>query len=208
MDSENLVVFAAIALISVGAVVAYFFSPARRLKRRLDRTPVVPIANLEPGAVVRVVGEVALVDDGLKSPVYQQACAYFTVDVRVREYSNAHRGQSWYVARTLERRCDFGVRDASGVVHVDSRGARFFVETASLVLGDRGETEPPPHLVEFLRAYGHPLTNKQGRPRTFGFDEGVVAASARVDVLGTVERRPDGKRVLGGAHLVVRSAEL
>lgn len=194
---ETLGPFVAIALILVIFGLVYWLAPARRLRRQISRTPRAKVSELRPGDRVKVSGTVRLLGEPLQSPVYQEACAYWQVEVSAREYSQAQEGMTWFLLRTRRDQMDFALHDETGEVRVAVDHSRFAVTTAQWRASEY-DTELPPHLLRFLEEHGHPLKDKKGRNRVFGFDEGIIGDGEAVEVLGTVEAGPDGELMLTG----------
>ena len=90
-------------------------SPRARARRAAERSRPTPIAEIEPGATVRVVGRVALGADPLEAPFSGRACAHFEAVVE-RRHPRGYRER----ARAVQTHA-FWIADATGRVYVDAR---------------------------------------------------------------------------------------
>lgn len=185
------------------------FTARRGVIRKLSQLPRIKVSELQPGTRVKVAGTVRLRGEALVSPVYQQACAYWHVEVLAWEWSRSQQTMSWYSLRTKQQQMDFVLSDETGEVRVAVDYSHFHATTAQFRAAEH-DPELPPHLVRFLEEHGHARKDDKGRARVFGFDEAIIADGEAVEIVGTVQSDPDGGLVLAGtlkAPLLVLDAE-
>jgi hypothetical protein len=190
-----------LGLLGVGLVVAtsiaiyrQVFSAPAKAKRALSARPPRRIADVEDGAVVKIVGKVELLEAPLVSPIAQRECAFY--EAFVEEELGDENGSNW-TQRIAERYArNFVVREGSSKAVVDVSGATFAivadVHTRSGFLNDA-----TPELEVFLRKYDQESTGLLGFNRTFRYREGAIEAGEIVSVLGRArwERDPDVESV-------------
>lgn len=186
-----------IVLTLVVILVGARFTARRGASRKLSRLPRVKVSELQPGTRVKVAGTVRLRGEPLVSPVYQQACAYWHVEILAWEWSRSQRTMSWYSLRTKQQQMDFVLSDETGEIRVAVDHSQFHATTAQFRALEQ-DPELPPHLARFLDAHGHRRKDDKGRDRVFGFDEAIIAEGEAVEIVGTVQSDPDRGLVLAG----------
>ena len=163
-----------------------------RRRRRVDRLPTVRIADVEPGAVVKIVGTVeAIVPDGaapsdaplLEAPLTGQRALAFVTSVDIHDETQRGSPGSFTPYRREKQARDFRVRDESGVAIVRVHGADIIAEP-----------HPVPAEAERQRRW---LRKVHGRsrflfvvPRKLVYAETALRPGAEVVVLGRCAASP------------------
>ena len=185
---------------------------AQRHRRRLDRLPTVRIADVKPGAVVKIAGRVeAIAADGadaadallLEAPLTGQRALAFVTHVQVHDEERNGPG-SFTPYRQEKQALDFRVRDESGVALVR-------VDRANVVAEPRGVADQDGRQKRWLRKV-------QGRsrflfvvPRKLVYAETALRLGAEVVVLGRCVASPAGAkegpyREAGGEPMITLEA--
>jgi hypothetical protein len=169
------------------ALVAWFFSSEKRIKRKLRAAQKWAIGELPENTIGRVIGEVQPLDRTLTAPLTGRACVYYVA--KVEQYRSNGRSGGW---RTIIRETDgvpFRLVDHTGHAIVDPTKAQvaltFDDKTMSGTFDDATPIE-----VAFLTKHGKTsegwLFNKKLR-----YTEAVVDLGETIAVLGSGVREGD-----------------
>jgi hypothetical protein len=189
---DPIVIVLLIAGAGVIVFLAWYFSKAQRLKRKLRGTPVCSISRLTPDAPGRVVGTARAHGETLTAPLTARTCLYYLVEVKER------RGKHWTTILTEARGVAFVLDDGTGRALVDP-------ERAELALDfDRNDSSgtfqgASPAQEALLARHGRGsvglIFNKSLRYR-----EATIAVGERIAVLGHCERAPGAPGMAYGAQ--------
>ncbi len=183
--SDTLVtVSVAIGAVVVLGIVAYFiFSPTQRAKRRFKNTPLVPVSKcMIPGGPYRISGKLKYVETPIKAPMSNRPCAYF--EFKVMEQRSSGKNTHWVTIIDHNAGGDFAVFDHSGTAGVELTDSKVLLTQDA---AERSGTfnEATPELEAILNQYGHSgkgfFFNKNLR-----YTEGVLEEGEMVAVAGMV----------------------
>jgi len=210
---ELMLIFGAVALTAVGAVVWHFnFSSRAKARRTLSGTPRVPIAEVRDGMVIKLVGKLRLDDDAkpLIAPLSKRPCAHFGLKIERRESTG--NTSYWKTIVNESESQPFWLVDPSGRALIEA-----IVPNVVLNLDAHRTSgtfnEATPDLDALLARHGHSsrgwVFNKNIR-----YTEGVLEAGEIVAVVGLckLETDPDPQAEGGGyrerpMRLVVRATD-
>jgi hypothetical protein len=91
--------------------------PRARARRAAERSHLAPVAEIAPGAIVKIVGRITFDDEPLEAPFSGRRCTHFEATVE-RRHARGFKEK----ARTASTR-SFWVEDDSGRIYVDARNA-------------------------------------------------------------------------------------
>ena len=167
----------------------------QRHRRRLDRLPTVRIADVKPGAVVKIAGRVeAIAADGagvteallLEAPLTGQRALAFVTHVQVHDEQRDGPG-SFTPYRREKQALDFRVRDESGVALVR-------VDRAEVVAEPRGVADAGERQKRWLRKVHGRSRFLWVVPRKLRYAETALRLGAEVVVLGRCAASPPGAK--------------
>ena len=170
--------FPAFALVMAVVIMGYalWLQPRRRARRVLGRLVNTPIAEIKNGEWAKVTGIVSVRAPLLTSPIREQECIGFRLDVE--RVDGTH-------STVFERQAcgAFTIADDTGQVHVDG--------PFLLGLDAQGDwSTMRPRLLALLDAAGVP-TLQLASYRGFAFREALLQPGDRVSVLGLAFLEPD-----------------
>ena len=170
--------FPAFALVMAVVIMGYalWLQPRRRARRVLGRLVNTPIAEIKNGEWAKVTGIVSMRAPLLTSPIAEQECIGFRLDVE--RVDGTH-------STVFERQAcgAFTIADDTGQLHVDG----------PFLLGLDGQGDwstMRPRLLALLDAAGVP-TLQLASYRGFAFREALLQPGDRVSVLGLAFLEPD-----------------
>lgn len=175
----------------VCAAIAWFFTRQERVRRAL-KAPIVPIAKVRAGQMVRVTGTLVLGDGSLEAPLSHRTCAHFDAVVE-EQFGDAWR-DTWHTIAHETSSRPFFIEDATGKIEIDT--TRF----EGIIVRDHHKAKGDLDL-EQARVF----LNRHGRQteivpdRVLRYREGVLEAGEIVTVMGRVRREDRG----GAEHLVI-----
>lgn len=179
--------FALLAMGLIGGL--YFFIKGfswLKFKRMLENTPTSKIRSLAMG-LVEVYGEVVpSVGMALKAPLTESGCVYYKY--RVEEHRGSGKNSRWVTLMADEKLSPFFLRDETGTVLVDLKGANVDIPSDFSASSSVG-SDPPANVMKFLNAnnirHDSFWMNKQMR-----FTEWHIAPGDKLYVLGTAGDNP------------------
>jgi len=176
-----------IVLIAGMFLVAWYFSPAARLKRELKATPRMPLRELPESTRARVVGGAHPIDGTLEAPLTGRPCLYYVVTVE--QHHSTGRSSYWKQIIKEERGLTFLLDDGTGKAIVDPSAAKVALDVDGK--GDSGTfDEPNARESAFLQRHG---TNGQGWVfnKRLRYREAVIEVGETVAIVGEGVREPD-----------------
>jgi E3 Ubiquitin ligase len=179
--------FLIILLVGGFLALAWYFSPARRIKRELRATRRVALRELPESTRARVVGAARIIEGSLEAPLTGRACLYYVVTVE-QHHSNG-RSSYWKNIIREERGVSFLLDDGTGRAIVDPNAAK-----VALDVDGRGNSgtfdEPDEREAAFLARHG---TSGQGWVfnKRLRYREAVIEVGETVAIVGEGVREPD-----------------
>jgi len=182
------IAFAVVSIgISVGFALQYWNHPDRVAKRRITAMPLVPIADVSEGDLVRISGAVKVDRKTvLEAPLTGRRCAGYVVEV----FHATHRRDEGTVELVREQQLtNFVLEDATGSAHIDTFGAEL------VLVRDRAESisgtlEPGVRAQHLLDDHG---IESKGflLQKNLMFREGILAPNEKITVVGKARREGD-----------------
>ena len=164
----------AVAALAMGY--AWWSRPPRRSRREILPTANTPIAGIKQGERIRITGTVSALAPLLTSPVGEQDCIGFRLDIE--------RVDGAYPTVFERQACGaFAIADDTGEICVDGPFLLGLPTTGEL-------STMRPRLLELLQAAGVPRLELPSY-RGFAFREALLLPGDRVSVVGRVFLEPD-----------------
>lgn len=182
-----LIVVGVIAII----VLAIYFSPDRRVLRKLRATPLLPCAQVAEGQEARIAGTVGVFEATLTAPLTGRQCVYFRVTVTEERGSGKNRRTVTIIDEI--RGVPFVVSDATGRAIIDPSKAKVALDmdgkSRSGTFDNATEAENA-LLARHGKSSGGIIFNK-----ALTYREGVIEPGEQVAVAGSGVREPDPQAV-------------
>jgi len=175
-----------IALLATPAVVRWFASEPRKVRRALKEAPLVAIAAFPDGGTARVAGRATPIQPALTAPLSGRPCVYY--EVIVDEYDE---GWSRLVHEAAGVR--FAIEDDTGRAIVDPTHVR--IDLRQDHKEGTGLFRDADALHEdFLARHGH-TSNGYFANKTIRYRESAITVGERVNAFGGGVREPDPEAV-------------
>lgn len=170
---------------------------ARRLRtwRAIRKTPTSLAGAIAPGPV-EVAGRAEPLERGRtgRGPFSGEEAVFGTWVVE--EYRSRGKRSEWVTLARGAVGGAFRVVDVTGGAVVEPEGAELDVEETWRG-GSGFMKDPPPHVIEFLRARGLDFEGWFGINKRMRFRESLLREGATVYVLGTADTGPTGRTLIG-----------
>lgn len=174
---------------------AYFFYNALvslRLKRLIENTPTSKIRSIAMGFVEVFGGVGAVGDKILKSPIANKNCVYYRY--YVQEYKRENKKNRWVTIREGTDSVCFELKDNTGAVVVDPKGAQVEIPVRYQLTSD-DENKLPTNVNTFLKKQGiNPIgaifTKGLRFSKRLRFIEHFIAPKDDLYVMGTAGDNP------------------
>lgn len=156
-------------------------------KRLIENTPTSKIRSLAMG-LVEIYGEVLPEKKNLlKSPFSQKDCVYckYTIEEYRREGKNSH----WVTVKSAEKMAQFYLKDDTGTVLVDPRGARLEIPMDFEFNSGWGK-DPPESVKQFLKNNKMNFEDFLGFNKTMRYREYIIEPGNNIYVMGTAGDNP------------------
>lgn len=178
---DNIFVYVIIAGLIVAFILASYFSKKAIIKRKLRKAELKSLEHFRDGEVGKVVGQVQLVDEGLRAPLSDRRCAYYHVLVEQKVSS----GKSSHWKKLIEEEVADKLVLRSGANYAFVRRGNI----ESLIVKDRSYSsgfmnDAAEHLEWYLNSKGILSENMLGFNKTIRYREGVLEEGEEVAVLG------------------------
>ena len=158
----------------------WWFNADTKAKRKIKNTPVVSVADIQEGTLVKVVGAVDCASEPMQAPLSGRACTFFRI--KVSEYRRRGKNSSWVTIIDDTDGIEFIVSDSTGGAFVDPSLVRAVLDQDakfnSGLMSGAGE-----NLEAYLSAHGRSskgiVFNKSMK-----YHEGIVEPGEVVAVVG------------------------
>lgn len=172
-----------VVLVIAIIVLAWYFSPAQVIKRKLKKVPVRTLIEAGNVGVVRITGKVLADGLTLDTPLSGTRCAWY--GAYVDEYRSSGKSGHWVQIIQEENCTEFLLDDGTGVARVRCITPQVSSprdhETGSGAFDDASPVEEA-----FLRKHGRQSTGLLGFNRRIRYREAKFEAGETVTVLGMV----------------------
>lgn len=184
----------------------FFFAGiwAFRRKRLVENVPTSKVRSLAMGRV-EVYGKAEpLGGKPLKAPISQEDCLYYRFSIQEKRGSGKH--SRWVTVAASESDSPFLLRDETGAVMVDPRGAEMDC-LKNTVVGSGFMKDPPQHVKELLKSLNVPFEGSiLGINKTMSYAESWLPPNLNLYVLGTAGDNPlvgEGSQEQGFADVMI-----
>ena len=183
---EPLLLFViAAAVISIIAIVSYFFSNKQVIKRTLIKIPHKPIGSLKTNEFTKINGKALHVTEPLIAPLSQRKCIFYTIKIQ-EKWSN---GNSTYwktlVNETMiqdffiENNGDYAI--VKPVKHPKNYISHLVVDKKT---SSGTFNEPTPKFQSLLKRYDISSTNFFGWNKSLRYTEAIIEIGEHITVAG------------------------
>jgi len=158
------------------------------LRRRMliENTPTSKVRSLAMG-LVEIYGQVVQAGQILKGPFSGNDCVYYKY--AIEEYRQQGKSSRWVTVKKGEERVNFYLKDGTGRVLVDPRGADIEL-SKDYEFGSGWGKDPPQKLLDFLEREGLKHEGFFGFNKQMRFREYDIAPGDRLYVMGTAGDNP------------------
>lgn len=157
-----------------------------RQKRLIENTPTSKIRSLAMG-LVEIYGQVVPAGQILKGPFSGKECVYYKY--AIEEYRQQGKSSRWVTVKKGEERTNFYLKDETGGVLVDPRGAGIEL-SKDYEFGSGWSKDPPQSVLDFLEREGLKHEGFFGFNKQMRFREYDIAPGDRLYVMGTAGDNP------------------
>jgi hypothetical protein len=169
---------------SVLFVVGLYF---QRKKQLIADTPTSMIRSLAMG-LVEIYGQVIPIKERLlKSPFTDKDCVYYRYTVE--EYRSSGKSSHWVTIKKEEQRDLFYLKDETGTVLIDPKGAQIEAQKDFECQSGLGK-DPPEQVFRFLRSRNLSHEGFLGLNKTMRYRETVIVPGDRLYIMGTAGENP------------------
>ncbi|MBS3097168.1 hypothetical protein J4209_00065 [Candidatus Woesearchaeota archaeon] len=177
------------SLIGLGFGIYLFVSGFRwfREKRLIENMPTSKIRSIAMG-MVEIFGE-AFPQKGkaLKSPFSNNDCVYYRYTIE--EYRSSGKSSKWVIVKKGESRTYFYLKDETGSVLIDPKGAKIDIPKDFEFNSSLGK-DPPDKIKSFLKSNGVGFEGLFGMNKTMRYIEHFIAPRDKVYIMGTAGDNP------------------
>ncbi len=179
---ENIYVFAiAVFVIVCIVVLSLLFSKKAIVKRKLRRTPLVPISMFRNEETARIVGKVVLVGEALEAPLSGRKCAYYYI--HVEQKTSSGKSTSWRTIIEEEVAGDFVVYESNSCAMIDTKKVKsYIVEDRKYSSGTFHDAEE--RMEKYLNAHNNESTGFLGFNKALRYKEGILEPGETIAVVG------------------------
>jgi hypothetical protein len=162
-------------------IIAALNNEKAKFKRRLKKSPLKKIGEIQDGEVVRFVGKVEFIDEPVIAPLSFRPSAFYYVEVEKKVKSG--KSSTWRTIIKEQRRTKFAIRDENGIALIDQEHFKSLV-----VMDERHSSgtfnDATEELEAFLNSHGYQSEGSFGFNKTLRYHEGVLEKDETVAVLG------------------------
>jgi hypothetical protein len=156
-------------------------------KRLIENIPTSKVRSLAMG-LVEISGEAKLADKhALKSPFSNKDCVYYKYTVE--EYCKQGKSHKWVTRKKGAESVNFYLKDATGAVLVDPKGANIDIPADNEFKSKWGR-DPPAVVMNFLKAKNISFEGFFGANKTMRYREYFLAPKDKVYLMGTAGKNP------------------
>ncbi len=187
---DNPLLFFASVLLIIGIIFFSIGLSQWRLKRIIENTPTSKIRSIAMG-LVEISGTVAKpFTEWLISPFTKQNCAYYSCTIQ--EHRKQGKTSTWVTIFSRILSVPFYVKDNTGTVLVDARGAT--IDTQTVYTKQTGLfssiSSLPKPIVQYCNLNNIGIKGILGMQRPLKFTEQILPVNSTVYVLGTAGDNP------------------
>lgn len=168
-----------VAIIAIVFLV-WWFNADTKAKRKIKNTPIVSVADIQEGALVKVVGAVDCAGEPMPAPLSGRPCTFFRI--KVSEYRSRGKSGSYVTIIDDTDGIEFIVSDSTGGAFVDPSLVRAVLEVDAKFNSGLMKTAGE-NLEAYLSAHGRSskgwVFNKRMK-----YYEGVIEPGETVAVVG------------------------
>ena len=188
------------ALMGLGFGIFSFIVGLRKLflKRMIENIPTSKARSVAMG-LVEVYGEVVPIKT-LKSPFCGKDCVYYKY--QIEEMRSDGKSSHWATLKKEEESTPFRLRDETGEIIVDCKGANVEISYDHRFESSTGR-DPPPQVVSFLKASRIAHEGFLGINKHMRYTEWFISPKEKVYVLGTASDNPNVKLTSKGMENVI-----
>lgn len=170
-----------IFLVAIIIIAGAFFSRKAIVARRLRKTQMKRIRDVQDGEVIRLTGNVKLLGETLRAPLSGRKCAYFHVHVERHQHNGKH--SHWHTIINDEQMGDLVIHDSTGYAMVTTEFIKSYVmkdrEYESGFLKDAN-----PELRAYLAQFNYDSETFLGFNKHIRYKEGVLEADETITIAG------------------------
>lgn len=156
-------------------------------KRMIENIPTSKIRSVAMG-LVEIFGEVIPTEKKiLKSPFSNEDCVYYRY--KVQEYRNTGKNSRWVTVKKDEKGIPFFIRDSTGSVLVDPRGAKIDISRRNEYRSGMG-SDPPEQVNKFMSSHDMSFNSLFGINKKMRFMEWFLGVNEKIYVMGTAKDNP------------------
>jgi hypothetical protein len=157
-----------------------------RRRMLIENTPTSKIRSLAMG-LVEIYGKVVPAKQLLKGPFSGDDCVYYKYTIE--EYRHQGKNSRWVTVKQGEERTGFYLRDETGQVLVDPKGAGIEI-SKDYEFGSGSGKDPPAQVMQFLDTSGMKHEGFFGFNKEMRFTEYHIAPGDSLYVMGTAGDNP------------------
>ncbi len=156
-------------------------------KRLIENIPTSKVRSLAMG-LVEVFGEAKIAEKKiLKSPFTNKDCVYYKYTIE--EYRKQGKNSRWVKVKKGEDSVNFYLKDDTGAVLVDPKGANVDIPADNEFKSKWG-TDPPEVVMKFLKANKISFEGLFGANKTMRYREYFLSPADKVYIMGTAGKNP------------------
>jgi len=182
----NITLFYFLIPISVG--IAFLILGLNSLKQKhiIEALPTSNIRSIAMG-LVEIYGEVIPGKNLLKSPFSGEDCVYYKYQIQELRHTKNH--SYWATIKSGEERVNFYLKDDTGIVLVDPKGAKIEISKDYDFYSGWG-VNPPQRVLDFLNSKNIRFENFFGINKQMRFVESCIVPGDKLYILGTAGDNP------------------
>jgi len=163
------------------AIKNYFFSEKARIIRQLKKAAYKKIAKVNDNDVVKIVGNVALIEKPLIAPLSNRECSHYYV--KIEQKVSSGKSSHWKTVIEDEVTSKFLIRDENSFALINDNN------TKSYIIQDRNYSsgfmdDATNRLKEYLRKYDFESEGLLGLNKRLRYHEGVLENGEEIAVFG------------------------
>jgi hypothetical protein len=167
-----------------------YFNKTARIKRKLRKSPVRSMLEVQEGEVVKVAGKITMVGRPLTAPLSGRQCSYY--HIKVEQYKRQGRSSHWATIIEEEVKGDVVLKDGSSYALIDTtKVLSHLVPDKKFAAGFMNDAQG--HLQAYLKKHGVDSQNWLGLNKALRFNEGVLEPGETVAALGKATWKRKGQ---------------
>lgn len=173
-----------IALIVGIFIYGAYLSEKAVTKRKIKNATSKAIGDCQDGDIVRITGEIQVVDEPLEAPLTKRPCSMYTVIIQ----EHKHRGKSrhWEDIISEEKFNRIVLKDGDNLALVEATNLKSrLISDGSFESGFLNDATP--ELEAFLNQHGHKSEGLFGMNKGMKYLEGILEQGERASVVGKVQ---------------------